>query len=63
MKNLFVVIWWQGGKENGQWIRTDAWVREVAEQKKLEIERMGYRAILENAVRSLAIGLPEGYEA
>lgn len=62
MTNLFVVIWWQGGKLNGKWIRTDAWPRERAEQEKERIERMGYRAMLENAARSHAIGLPEGYE-
>lgn len=63
MENLFVVIWWQGGRENGQWIRTDAWPRERAEHERARIERMGYRAMLENAARSLAVGLPEGYEA
>lgn len=62
MENQFVVIWWQGGRENGQWIRTDSWPRERAEQEKARIERMGYRAMLENAARSLTIGLPEGYE-
>lgn len=62
MKNLFVVIWWQGGTKNGQWIRTDAWSRETAEQKKLEIECMGYKAMLVNAAQSYAAGLPEEFE-
>lgn len=62
MKETHCIIYRIGGTDNFRWHRSSSMTKEEAFAKRIEIEKMGYKAITENYQRSISIGLPEGYE-
>ena len=64
MNRTWRVVYRTGGTERCQWRRTIAYQsRQEADTAREETERMGYKALTVDYQRSLAIGLPEGWEA
>lgn len=61
--NTHCIVYRTGGTENFQWQRSAAMSRDEAEKGKAEVERMGYKALVCNYQSSLAIGLPETFDA
>ena len=61
--NLFCVVYRTGGTANFQWRRTVAMSRAEAVQAQADTARMGYRAMVVNYAMSMAVGLPEGWDA
>jgi hypothetical protein len=61
-RNTYCVVFRTGGTYNFQWKRSLGMSKEEANAKRQEVERMGYKAHVENYGLSLSIGLPEGYE-
>lgn len=64
-KTKYAVIYRTGGTPNWKWHRVlDVYAtRAQAEAKAGEIGRMGYPALVHNAARLDAIGMPETYSA
>lgn len=60
----FAVIYRTGGTENYRWHRVlDTFTRDEAATKADELARMGYPALVHNAGRLTAIGLPDTFSA
>lgn len=61
--NLFCVVYRRGGSANFTWHRSVAMSKPEAVQTCADTARMGYKAMVVNYAQSLAIGLPDTYEA
>ena len=61
MQRRYVVVYRTGGRERCEWKRTAAGTLEESIKRRDEVERAGYKAIVEDYERSLAVGLPEGW--
>lgn len=57
----YVIVWRSGGTHNFEWHRSLVMPRADAEATLAVVQRMGYRAYMERADRSIAIGLPETF--
>lgn len=63
MRSPYCVVYRTGDRENFQWLRTPpVESREDAERQQNALVRTGHHAFVEDYRRSLAIGLPEGWE-
>lgn len=61
---LFAVIYRTGGTDNFRWNRVlDTFTREEAATEADALVRMGYPALVHNAARLEAIGLPDTFSA
>lgn len=60
----YTVVYRTGGTLNAKWHRTNVNEADkaVAEQKRFEVEAMGYKALVFTVAALDAIGLPEGHE-
>lgn len=61
MQRQYVVVYRTGGRERCKWHRTVPSPLKEAIARREDVERMGYKAIVEGYERSMAVGLPEGW--
>ena len=62
-RDTFCVVYRTGGTANFSWTRSLGMSKADAVQTARDCERMGYKSMVVNYALSMAIGLPEGYEA
>ena len=58
----YSVVYRTGGIDRFEWKRTFPKSKDLAYQDMLDIERMGYKALLVDHEQSMRIGLPETWE-
>lgn len=61
--SLWCVVYRMGGTANFTWHRSVAMPAAQAAELRGEVQRMGRKAMVVNYAQSMAIGLPETYEA
>lgn len=64
MSQTYVVVYRTGGTDRCVWHRTESYAtRADADACRERVERQGYQALVTDDAKSMAIGLPEGWEA
>ena len=64
-RKYYTVIYRTGGTENAQWhkIFERYYDKEQANEKKLELEKMGYKSLVHDGKLLELHGMPEGWNA